>query len=106
MIVSVDGKKVFEAGDTALRLDRIDEYKSKGPLDVLIAPINGAYGNLNEQECAELSKALSPKLTIPCHYGMFASHGGNPGLFFDIMKMQYPNNKILLPAFGESVILE
>lgn len=106
VIISVDGKKIFEAGDTALRLDRIEEYKSKGSLDVLIAPINGAYGNLNEQECAELSKALSPELTIPCHYGMFASHGGNPGLFFDIMRTQYPNNKILLPAFGESMILE
>lgn len=104
-IITVDGKRILETGDTALRLDRVDEYLSKGPLDVLIAPINGAFGNLNEWECAELSKALSPKLTIPCHYGMFASHGGNPGLFYEIMTTQYPNNKIILPAFGESLTL-
>lgn len=105
VIVTVDGKRIYEAGDTCLRLDRVDEYLAKGPLDVLIAPINGAYGNMNEEECAQFSTALKPKLTIPCHYGMFASHGGNPGRFFDIMQEQYPDNQFLLMSMGESIIL-
>jgi L-ascorbate 6-phosphate lactonase len=46
-----------------------------------------------------------PGMTIPCHYGMFASHGGNPGLFFDIMKEQYPKNKFLIMAMGEQLTL-
>lgn len=85
VVVTVDGKKIYEAGDTCLHLDRGDEYKAKGPFDVLIAPINGMYGNLNALDCAKLADALQPKLTIPCHYGLFASHMGNPGEFYQIM---------------------
>lgn len=83
VVVNVDGKIIYEAGDTCLRLDRINEIPQ--PIDVLIAPINGAYGNLDENECAVLSEAIHPGFTIPCHYGMFASHHGDVGRFFDIM---------------------
>jgi L-ascorbate 6-phosphate lactonase len=106
IVIKVDDKKIYIAGDTCLRLDRVEEYASKGPFDVMIAPINGAYGNLNENECAILSNALKPMLTIPCHYGMFASHGGNPGKFIDIMNKEYPNNKYLLLALGEGLTLK
>lgn len=88
VIAEVDGYRICETGDTSLRLDRKDEYLSKGKLNVLIAPVNGAYGNLNEQDCVMLSKALQPELTIPCHYGMFASHGGNVGIFHDMMHQE------------------
>ncbi len=101
VIVEVDGKRILEVGDTCLHLDWVDEYLKYGEIDVLIAPINGAYGNLNEQECAMLSKAIKPKLTIPCHYGMFASHGGNPGLFMEKMQEHCPENKYLLMMQGE-----
>ena len=100
-VISVDGKNIFFAGDTCLRLDRVEEYLSFGPVDILIAPINGAYGNLNEHDCACLSKTLAPSLTIPCHYGMFASHGGNPGLFRKYMQEECPDNQYLLMCMGE-----
>lgn len=83
VVVKVDGKVIYEAGDTCLRLDRADEIPQ--PLDVLIAPINGAFGNLNEEECSVLAENLRPAVTIPCHYGMFASHHGDIGRFYDIM---------------------
>ena len=76
VVLHADGKRIYEAGDTCLRL----------PLSVLIAPINGAYGNMDAEACTELAKALKPGMTIPCHYGMFASHGGDPGKFFELMK--------------------
>lgn len=84
VVVKVDGKTIYEAGDTCLRLDRVGEIPQ--PLDVLIAPINGAYGNMNEEDCAKLSEALNPVVTIPCHYGMFASHHGDVGKFYNMMK--------------------
>lgn len=105
IIVTVDGKKIFETGDTCLRLDRVEQYREKGPFDILIAPINGAFGNLSEQDCARLSGALSPRLTIPCHYGMFASHGGDIGRFYKIMTEQYPENTVLMMAMGERITL-
>ncbi len=78
MIITIDNKRIYYAGDTCLRPEKVADIMN---IDIMIAPINGAYGNLNEKECTELAKYIKPKLTIPCHYGMFASHGGNPGLF-------------------------
>lgn len=105
LVLTVDGKKIYFAGDTCLRTDRVDEIKNLGPIDIMIAPINGAFGNLNEEECALLSDLLKAKLTIPCHYGMFASHGGNPGLFINEMQTKFPNNKFHLMCLGECITL-
>ena len=101
IVVEVDGYRILEVGDTCLRLDRKTEYLSFGKLDVLIAPINGMYGNMNSKECALLSNCLKPNLTIPCHYGMFAHQRGDPGLFHEIMDKNYPDNKYLIMSLGE-----
>ena len=84
VIVTVDGKKVYEAGDTCLRLDRVISLPRD--LDVLIGPINGAYGNMSEEDLPQLAELLTPKTTIPCHYGMTAMHHGDVGKFYEIMK--------------------
>ena len=97
VVVKTGGICVYEAGDTCLRLDRIGELPAH--IDAMIAPINGAYGNLNEAECAALAEALHPDLTIPCHYGMFASHHGDVGKFYELMtEKQLP---MLLMRQGE-----
>lgn len=83
VVVRVDGKTIYEVGDSCLRLDRIHEIPRS--LDVLIAPINGMYGNMNSDDAAELASALRPSLTVPCHYGMFPSHGGDLKRFYDLM---------------------
>ncbi len=102
-VITVDGKHILETGDTSLHLDWKDEYLKAGALDVLIAPINGAYGNLNEQENIDLTAALKPKLTVPCHFGMFASHGGNPGLWKELLEQQLPNQAYKLFTMGEGI---
>ena len=104
-IVTVDGKHILEAGDTSLHLDWKEEYLKAGPLDVLIAPINGAYGNLNEQENVSLTAALQPKLTVPCHFGMFASHGGNPGLWKELLEEQLPHQNFKFFTMGEGITI-
>lgn len=105
VIITVDGIRIYEAGDTCLRVDYAEELTKKGPFDIMIAPINGAYGNLDERDCAVLADILKPKLTIPCHYGMFASHGGNPGLFYKIMTEEYSDNAFILMAQGEKITI-
>lgn len=104
-IVTVDGKHILEAGDTSLHLDWKDEYMKAGALDVLIAPINGAYGNLTEQENVTLTKALQPKLTVPCHFGMFASHGGHPGLWKELLEEQLPGQEYKIFTMGEGIVI-
>ena len=83
VVVKVDGKTIYGVGDSCLRLDIVDEIPK--PLDILISPINGMYGNMNSDDTAKLAEALGPGLTIPCHYGMFASHGGDLKRFYDVM---------------------
>ena len=101
VVIEVDDKAIYEAGDTCLRLDFINEIPKE--LDVLIAPINGAYGNLNETDCSVLAESLKPHITIPCHYGMFASHHGDVGKFYDVMvEKKLP---VLLMCQGERYIL-
>lgn len=102
-IVVVDSKTILETGDTSLHIDWKDEYLKEGPLDVLIAPINGAYGNLNEQDNVTLTKILQPQLTVPCHFGMFASHGGNPGLWKELVEQQLPAQHYKLFTMGEGI---
>lgn len=86
VVVKVDGKAIYEVGDSCLRLDRVEEIKTAtGDLDILISPVNGMYGNMNSDDTATLAEALHPALTIPCHYGMFASHGGDLKRFYDLM---------------------
>ena len=102
-IITVDGKRILETGDTSLHLDWKDEYLKAGALDVLIAPINGAYGNLNEQENVDLTAALKPELTVPCHFGMFASHGGHPGLWKELLEQQQPDQAYKLFTMGEGL---
>jgi len=105
VVVIVDGKRIYEAGDTCLHLDWSNSLTAFGPLDVLIAPINGAYGNLNEQENVDLTAALKPKLTVPCHFGMFASHGGHPGLWKELLEQQLPDQAFKIFTQGEGIII-
>ena len=97
VVVKVDCKTIYEVGDSCLRLDRVNEIPQS--IDVLISPINGMYGNMNSDETAELATALKPGFTIPCHYGMFASHGGDLKRFYDVMTEK--KNPMLVMQQGE-----
>ena len=43
------------------------------------------YGNMNSEDVVNLAEILHPAVTVPCHYGMFASHGGDLKAFYDLM---------------------
>ena len=103
LLLTVDNVRFFFTGDTCLHLDRVDEFLSLGKIDCLVAPINGAFGNLNELECAQLADRIKPCITIPCHYGMFASHGGSPGVFISYMKRNIPSLKYQILTQGEKI---
>ncbi len=106
LILTVDGRRIVFAGDTCLREDRKEEYLADGPVDMLIAPINGAYGNLDAADCAKLSELLKAGLTVPSHYGMFASHGGDLKEYYRLMTEVYPQNSFLLMGLGEQYTFE
>ena len=105
LAVQVDGKRLYFTGDTALRLDKADEIAARGPYDVMIAPINGAFGNLDERDAVTLCGRIGPGLIIPEHYWCFAEHHGDPGKFAELLRERLPGQKSLFMAPGERVTL-
>ena len=63
-VVTVNGKKVYHAGDT----DFIPEMKALKGIDVALLPVGGTY-TMNAEEAARAANAIRPKLAIPMHYG-------------------------------------
>lgn len=92
---------IYNCGDTAYRPEQMNYVKSRQP-DIIIPPINGQFGNLNEKEAVLLSKYVKAKLAIPCHFWMFAEHNGNPALFMEIAKKEKIIAKLLSP--GETFV--
>lgn len=104
LLIEISGKRIYVMGDTALRTDKLTDERLHGA-DVLIMPINGAFGNLNEKEAAIAADILKPKLAIPSHYWNFAEHHGDPGKFKDMMAQICPEQKYLLMRQGELTVI-
>lgn len=69
-IVTVDGQRVYVAGDT----DATPEAKSVS-CDIAMIPIGGTY-TMDHREAADFINELKPKIVIPTHYGSVV---GDPG---------------------------
>lgn len=61
-IVTIDGIRVYVAGDT----DNIPEIRNIG-CDVACLPIGGTY-TMDKTEASELIRSIKPKVAIPIHY--------------------------------------
>lgn len=106
LVFEIDGYKVYLAGDTCLRLDKAPEVAEYGPFDVMLAPINGAFGNLNEHENVELCAYHKPKVSIPCHFWTFGEQHGDPGVWAEEMKNRLPDQRYVVMAAGEQLVLD
>jgi len=104
VLIEIEGKTIYYMGDTAYRPDYLENPALKN-VDLLLLPINGAFGNLNEQQAAQTIEALAPKLAVPCHYWNFAEHGGNPGVFKEQMANIAPDCLYLLMRQGEGILI-
>ncbi len=62
-IVTVDGVRIYHAGDT----DLIPEMKSF-QVDIALLPVSGTYV-MTAEEAVEAARLIKPKVVIPMHYG-------------------------------------
>ena len=102
LLIEAEGRKIYVAGDTAYREDYFTNSELNN-LDVMIMPINGAFGNMNEIEGAKAVDIIKPKLAIPCHFWNFAEHGGEPDKFVKEMKNTYQSENFILMRLGETI---
>ncbi|MBN2209787.1 MAG: hypothetical protein JW709_00175, partial [Sedimentisphaerales bacterium] len=103
-VISCCKKNIYITGDTCQNDGVFKKVKLLKP-EIVIPCINGAYGNLNEKEAAQLIKLCKAKTAIPAHFGLFAEHGGNPALFNRHVMSYSPKTRIVLlkPGRGEYV---
>lgn len=95
-LMTLDGITVYDTGDTAYCPDQILASLGDVAIDILIAPINPAFGNLGHENAVRLAARIRPRVVIGSHFGMFTEHGGDPGAFLEYAKKTLP--KTVSPA--------
>jgi L-ascorbate 6-phosphate lactonase len=85
LMIEIEGIKIYHTGDTCFSPDKI-RTSLNTDVDIMIAPINGQYGNMNAAEACALSAVITPKIVIASHFWMFLQHvceegKGDPSTF-------------------------
>lgn len=79
LLVETDGMKICFAGDTAYRPEELAASLDTS-VDLLVAPINGQFGNMTARQACALAGRLKPKAVVACHFWMFLQHVAPDGL--------------------------
>ncbi len=80
-LVVRSGKRTLYFTTDSLYTEKLSQQASAFSPDAIITCINGRWGNMGAEEAASVAKALSVKLAIPSHYGMFAENTADPADF-------------------------
>jgi L-ascorbate 6-phosphate lactonase len=102
-LLQVGEIRVWQVGDTAYRPDLWQDLFHLG-IDVIVPPINGAFGNLDGVQAARLAHDAGARVAIPCHFWTFAEHYGSPAQFMDACKELAPETQALLMSQGEGFV--
>lgn len=62
-VLTLDGKRIYHAGDTDL-IPEMEELK----VDIALLPVSGTYV-MTAEEAASAANLIKPSLAIPMHYG-------------------------------------
>jgi L-ascorbate 6-phosphate lactonase len=100
-IIQFAGRSLYFTGDTSLNQTLLADAINSQP-EILIPCINGAFGNLNENEAANLASQCRAGVVVPTHFGLFAEHGGSPAKFKECLNTVCPQAKLVLltPGLG------
>ncbi len=80
-IFTVDGKRIYIAGDT----DYIPEMKTFRDVDVALLPVSGTYV-MTAEEAVQAALDIKPKVAIPMHYGAIVGGIGDAEKFANALK--------------------
>lgn len=105
LLIDIDGIKIYHTGDTCFRPREI-KASLKTDVDIMMAPINGRYENMNASEACKLSLILKPAIVIASHFWMFLEHvseggKGDPATFLKKSASLPKEIKAMVMAPGE-----
>ena len=105
LLLEVQGLRLLFTGDTSLRPDLLKPLLGRR-IDLLVACINGGYGNMGHLDAARLVQAVRPRSALPCHFWTFAEGGaGDPWSFIQACRSLCPETTPLLLKPGEPFLL-
>jgi len=99
IILNVDGKKIYNAGDTGLFLDMKLIAEMNGPFDVALLPIGDNF-TMGIDDAVKAAEFLDARVTIPMHYNTFPYIEVDVNDFIE--KVERQGHKTALVAPGES----
>jgi len=79
-IVTVEGVRIYHAGDT----DRIPEMASF-QADIALLPVSGTYV-MTAEEAVEAARVMKPKVAIPMHYGAIVGSADDAKRFSEALR--------------------
>ena len=103
LLMDFDEIKVYTVGDSAYQPEAIKESLATD-IDIMIAPINGQFGNMNAEEACWLAKHIEPRICIAAHFWMFIEHDGDPAEFLEQAKSLPEDIKAVVMAPGEMLV--
>lgn len=100
LVVKMDDKAIYHAGDTALFSDMRLIPELFGELDVALLPIGGHF-TMDEKAAARAVEILQPKLTIPIHYNTWPPIKADTDKFVQLCQ----GSKVQIVEPGQSFIV-
>ncbi len=105
MLLTLENITIYAVGDTSYCPEKILESLGTVKVDIMIVPINPAFGNPGAENAAKLAGLVKPRVVIGSHFGMFAEHGGDPGAFLEYAGRTLPSTITpLIMAPGERLL--
>ncbi len=81
VIINMDGKRIYHAGDT----DDIPEMSNLKNIDIALLPVSGTYV-MTAQEAANAANRFMPKVAVPMHYGSIVGSRQDAEMFKSLCK--------------------
>lgn len=99
--------RIYYSGDTCYDENLIKEIAGFQP-EICLLPINGAFGNLNNEEARMFGEGVNGKIMIPYHFWTFPIHLGDPYTLIQNYHKQKDDWKIQLVFLmpGETFVVK
>ncbi len=99
IVLTMDGKKIYHAGDTGLFLDMKLIAEMDGPFDVALLPIGDNF-TMGIDDAVKAAEFVDARVTIPMHYNTFPYIEVDVNDFIE--KVERQGRRTALVAPGES----
>ena len=99
-VLTLDGKKIYHAGDTALTADM--QLLQGENLDIACLPIGGYY-TMDASDAVRATRLISPKTVVPMHFNTFAQIKQDPAEFVKMVQSSNLQTEVKVLEVGASL---